>query len=67
MAYPAEYGSSGVMTFIVNESGEVFQRDLGKKTEALAKSMKEYNLDSKWQKAEEKQEETASGEQKTNQ
>jgi hypothetical protein len=67
VAYPAEYGSSGVMTFIVNESGEVFQRDLGKKTEVLAKSMKEYNLDSKWQKAEEPQDETASGEQKTNQ
>src|SRR5271169_183302 len=66
VAYPAEYGSSGVMTFIVNENGEVFQRDLGKKTEVLAKSMKEYNLDSKWQKAE-PQEETASGEQKSNQ
>jgi hypothetical protein len=67
VAYPSEYGSSGVMTFIVSETGEVFQRDLGKKTEALAKSMKEYNLDSKWQKAEEPQEETASREQKTNQ
>jgi hypothetical protein len=67
VAYPAEYGSSGVMTFIVNENGEVFQRDLGKKTEMLAKSMKEYNLDSKWQKAEEPQEETAAGAQKTNQ
>jgi len=66
VAYPAEYGSSGVMTFLVNQTGEVFQRDLGKKTETLAKSMKEYNLDSKWQKAEEPQEQTASGEQKTN-
>jgi hypothetical protein len=62
VAYPAEYGSSGVMTFIVNESGEVYQKDLGKKTETLAKSMKEYNLDPKWQKADEKQEETAAGE-----
>jgi hypothetical protein len=67
VAYPAEYGSSGVMTFIVNESGEVYQRDLGKKTEALAKSMKEYNLDPKWQKAEVQQEESAAGEQKTKQ
>jgi len=67
VAYPAEYGSSGVMTFVVNENGEVFQRDLGKKTEALAKSMKEYSLDSKWQKAEEPQGEAAPGEQKTNQ
>jgi hypothetical protein len=67
VAFPAEYGSSGVMTFIVNDSGEVYQKDLGKKTEALAKSMKEYSIDPKWQKAEEPQEQTASGEQKTNQ
>jgi hypothetical protein len=66
VAYPAEYGSSGVMTFIVNETGEVYQKDLGKKTEALAKSMKEYNINPSWHKAEEQQEETAAG-QKTNQ
>ena len=64
MAYPAEYKSSGVMTFVVDEDGVVYQKDLGKKTEALAKSMKEYNANSTWQKAEEKQVETA-GEQKT--
>ncbi len=66
VAYPAEYGSSGVMTFIVNETGEVYQKDLGKKTEALAKSMKEYDINPSWHKAEEQQEETAAG-QKTNQ
>jgi len=60
VAYPAEYKSSGVMTFVVNESGVVYQKDLGKKTEALAKAMKEYNANSSWQKAEEQQEETAS-------
>src|SRR6266446_1288376 len=65
VAYPAEYRSSGVMTFIVGEDGVVYQMDLGKKTEVLAKSMKEYNPDSSWQKAEDQQEETA-GEQKTN-
>jgi hypothetical protein len=64
VAYPAEYRSSGVMTFIVGEDGAVYQKDLGKKTEAAAKAMKEYNPDSSWQKAEEQQEETA-GEQKT--
>ena len=64
VAYPAEYRSSGVMTFIVNEDGVVYQKDLGKKTDVLAKAMKEYNPDSSWQKAEEQQEETA-GEQKT--
>jgi len=65
LAYPAEYRSSGVMTFIVNEDGIVYQKDLGRKTEVLAKALKEYNPNSSWQKAEEEQEETAA-EQKTN-
>ena len=64
VAYPAEYRSSGVMTFIVGEDGVVYQKDLGKKTEAVAKAMKLYNPDSSWQKAEEQPEE-AGGEQKT--
>ena len=59
VAYPAEYRSSGVMTFIVNADGVVYQKDLGKKTDALAKAMKEYNPNSRWQKAEEEQEETS--------
>jgi len=53
VAYPAEYRSSGVMTFIVNQDGVVYEKDLGKKTEVLAKGMKEYNPGSTWQKAEE--------------
>jgi Protein of unknown function (DUF2950) len=61
VAYPAEYRSSGVMTFIVNQDGIVHQKDLGKKTEALGKSMKEYNPDSSWSKAEEAPAQTASG------
>jgi Protein of unknown function (DUF2950) len=48
VAYPAEYGNSGVMTFIVNHDGKVFQKDLGPKTGAIAKGMKEYNPDSTW-------------------
>jgi hypothetical protein len=60
LAYPAEYRSSGVMTFIVNEDGVVYQKDLGKKTDALAKAMKAYNLDSTWQKPAEHLGETAS-------
>jgi len=56
VAYPAEYRSSGVMTFIVNEDGVVRQKDLGKKTDVLAKAMKEYNPNSGWQEAEEHQE-----------
>jgi hypothetical protein len=59
VAYPAEYMSSGVMTFIVDQDGVVYQRDLGKKTGVLAKAMKTYNPNSTWQKAEEQPEQTA--------
>ena len=65
VAYPAEYRSSGVMTFIVNEDGAVYEKDLGKKTDVLAKTMKEYNPNSSWQEAEDRQEEIA-GTQKNN-
>ena len=57
VAYPAKYRSSGVMTFIVNEDGVVYEKDLGRKTDVLAKAMKKYNPDSSWRKAEEQQEE----------
>ncbi len=63
VAYPAEYRSSGVMTLIVGADGVVYEKDLGKKTEGLAKSMKEYAPNSSWQESEEQHEETA-GEQK---
>ncbi len=59
VAYPAEYRSSGVMTFIVNEDGVEYQKDLGRKTDILANAMKEYNPNSGWQKAEDQQWETA--------
>ena len=61
LAYPAEYRSSGVMTFIVNQDGIVYQKDLGKKTGALAQAMKEYNPDSGWEKADEQQATMAGG------
>lgn len=48
VAYPAEYGNSGVMTFIVNHDGKVFQKDLGKNTATIAAGMKEYNPDKTW-------------------
>ena len=50
VAYPAEYGNSGVMTFIVNHSGDVFQKDLGPDTAKLAGRMSSYNPDRTWQK-----------------
>jgi hypothetical protein len=62
VAYPAEYRSSGVMTFVVGPDGVVYQKDLGKKTEAVGKAMKEYNPDSTWQKPPEQAE--MGGEQK---
>jgi Protein of unknown function (DUF2950) len=64
VAYPAEYRSSGVMTFIVGDDGTVYEKDLGKKTAGLAKAMKLYNPDASWHKAEE-QPEVAGGGQKT--
>ena len=49
VAYPAKYGSSGVMTFIVNQQGRVYQKDLGSNTATLAAAMSEYNPDKTWQ------------------
>jgi Protein of unknown function (DUF2950) len=59
IAYPAEYRSSGVMTFVVNEDGIVYQKDLGKKTEPLGKAMQEYNPNPTWRKAEDEPPQTA--------
>jgi hypothetical protein len=59
VAYPAEYRSSGVMTFIVDHDGVVYQKDLGKKTDAMAKAMTDYNPNASWQKAADEQETTA--------
>ena len=61
VAYPVEYRLSGVMTFIVNEDGIVYQKDLGNKTETLGKTMREYNPDSSWSEAEEGSVKTAGG------
>jgi hypothetical protein len=51
VAYPAKYGVSGVMTFIVNHDGVVYQKDLGKNTEKTAQAMKVFDPDSTWKKA----------------
>jgi hypothetical protein len=48
IAYPADYRSSGVMTFLVNENGKIYQKDLGEKTAQLAQQMTEYNPDKSW-------------------
>ncbi|MBX7247130.1 MAG: DUF2950 domain-containing protein [Candidatus Sumerlaeaceae bacterium] len=51
LAYPAEYGDSGIMTFIVNQDGKILEKDLGKNTEAAAKQITEFNPDKGWKSA----------------
>jgi hypothetical protein len=51
LAYPAKYGVSGVMTFLVNHEGVVYQKNLGKETEAVAGKMRSFSPDSGWKKA----------------
>jgi hypothetical protein len=48
VAWPAEYGDTGVMTFIVNQQGRVYQKDLGSQTSKLAQKMTEYDPDPTW-------------------
>ncbi len=48
VAYPAEYRSSGVMTFLVGPRGVVYQKDLGETTEEVAKGMAAFDPDSTW-------------------
>ena len=50
IAHPAEYGNSGIMTFIVNHDGVVYQKDFGKDTEQEAKAMKLFDPDKTWAK-----------------
>jgi len=50
VAYPAEYGNSGVMTFVVNYAGTVFQKDLGERTAKLAGRVTSFNPDQTWKK-----------------
>jgi len=52
VAYPVEYRSSGVMTFIVDKSGTIYEKDLGPDTTKLAQTMTVYDPDSTWHKAE---------------
>jgi len=52
VAYPAEYHNSGVMTFIVNQNGVVYQKDLGEHTVDLASGMQAYDPDNSWEQVE---------------
>jgi hypothetical protein len=48
LAYPAQYGDSGIMTFTVDRDGLILQKDLGKETDKVAAAMTEYNPDESW-------------------
>jgi hypothetical protein len=50
VAYPAQYGNSGIMTFIVNQEGVIYEQNLGKNTVNIAKAMKKFNPDKTWRK-----------------
>ena len=50
VAFPAQYGNSGVMTFIVNQNGDVYQQDLGPDTEKVAKAMTSFDPGPGWEK-----------------
>ncbi len=52
VAYPAQHGNSGVMTFIMNQDGTVYQKDLGAATARTTDAMKVFNLGPGWQPAE---------------
>ena len=52
VAYPAEHGNSGIMTFMVNHDGVVYEKDLGKDTEKNAMAMKQFDPDQTWKKVE---------------
>ncbi|MGY6276656.1 DUF2950 domain-containing protein [Methylomonas sp. MgM2] len=49
IAFPAQYASSGIMTFMVNHQGKTYQKDLGPKTEKVVAKIKEYDPDSTWE------------------
>jgi hypothetical protein len=48
LAYPARYGDSGVMTFMVNSQGIVFEKNLGSNTAVLARAIEQYDPDATW-------------------
>jgi len=53
VAYPAQYGNSGIMTFIVNQEGIIYEKNLGKNTARVAEAMKKFNPDKSWRKVKE--------------
>ena len=52
LAYPAEYANSGMMSFIVDQDGILYQKDLGPKTADFAHALDEYDPDKTWARVE---------------
>jgi hypothetical protein len=50
VAYPAEYGNSGIMTFIINNDGDIYEKDLGEGTAKIASRVTSFNPDHTWRK-----------------
>lgn len=50
VAYPAEYGNSGIMTFIINNDGDIYEKDLGDRTERIASRITSFDPDHTWRK-----------------
>ncbi len=48
VAFPADHGNTGVMTFLVSPQGKIYQKNLGPRTGAIVKAMHEYNPDATW-------------------
>ena len=52
IAFPAKYGDSGIMAFLVSHDGVVYEKDLGPRTAQVTTAMKTFNPDRTWRKAE---------------
>lgn len=52
VAWPARYGDSGVMTFMISHEGDIFEKDLGPDSERLARAMTKFDPDSSWKEVE---------------
>jgi hypothetical protein len=48
IAWPAKYGETGVMSFMISHEGQVFEKDLGPDSEKLAQAMKRFDPDDSW-------------------
>ncbi|OAJ53046.1 hypothetical protein A6V36_11805 [Paraburkholderia ginsengiterrae] len=49
IAWPADYGKTGLTTFIVNQDGQLYQKNLGRQTARVAESIRSFDPDSSWQ------------------